>query len=119
MARAPRDDPGGGGGRVPLRRLSTKRFKTLGARRADAARRRSRRAVDKLSPATGIDWQDVREARDEGVTWTELSDVLAKQKDLAARYANGEDLRGEGMRFWQSRDPRLPDSMGYYHGLFG
>ena len=112
----PSSPPGEGMSRVPLRRLSTKRFKTLQARNEDNARRRLKRAVEKR----GGDWDRYKAQKQEGRSWVRLDSIESRRQDLERRYLAGEDLGDDGIQLRRDIEAQgLPPEVGFYRKHFG
>jgi hypothetical protein len=119
--------------RVPLRRLSTARFKTLAARNEDNARRRARSSADRQ----GIPWESVKEnIRQSGtlrIPWSGVAlsvknpatydralAVAAQTRRNAAIWQRDPTSPVPGAADeWDDRDDDLPEELYYYHGIYG
>lgn len=96
---------------IPLRRLSTRRFKTLEARENDNARRRVKRSLERESSES---WAAAKEAKTENdYRWSDIASYTDRVKDRARRYAKGQrDFSDEP----DLEAPEgLPPEAGYYH----
>lgn len=125
-----RGESSGHSPRVPLRRLKTSRFKTLAQRNNDNARRRAKYAVEKYekyeksrphrsdSPTDELSWDDIKESREAGYSWSQIDQMIRERAELTTQYEAGTIDLDAARNRWDNRDPDLPESLYYYHGLY-
>lgn len=63
----------------------------------------------------GKDEDEVKEAL-EGISRTEIEDLISRQRQAEKDYNNGDSTTGK--RQWEGRNTNLPDWFFYYHSLF-
>lgn len=99
------------GRRVPLDRLSTKRFKTLDQRYNDNARRRAKREVEAVDPDS---WEATKEAKqDYGHSWNSISEYTDAINERRRRYAGGQRDFSDDDDL-PDRPEGVPPEAGYY-----
>lgn len=116
MARGELSPPGSP--RVPLRRLSTRRFKTLAARNNDNARRRSKYAVTRAA-GPGV-WAELKANRKPGQSWVDYAPIVAQSLIYHRQWVDsgGDDIPEAKTRF-DNRPDDHPIELYYYHGIYG